>query len=310
MNVEKWVDEKLAFLETGSGLLPDADSVLERLNGRERNLRHRRKRLLAIGVPCLIGCAAAATLISIPHEPGPLPPIHPAIASGDSAIASAPLATHDAISVNHSAKRPQPASPVRTNKVLTNKVLTNQVLTNSAPGMFKEIGSPSAPIGCEIYTDLECPPCAAFYRDTVPRLISEYVDSGKVRLLRRDFPLPQHRYARLAARYANAAGLIGKYDAVFNQLMATQSAWTQDGDLETPLAAVLSSEEMATVRKLVNEEQAPEELMLRDRAAGADDHVQQTPSIVIVAAGKRYTISGVVTFSAIKSYLDDILARQ
>jgi hypothetical protein len=49
---------------------------------------------------------------------------------------------------------------------------------------------------------------------------------------------------------------------------------------------------------------------LRDRAAGADDHVQQTPSIVIVHDGKRYTISGVVNFSVIKSYLDDILARQ
>ena len=188
--------------------------------------------------------------------------------------------------------------------------MTSKVLTNSTPGRFKEIGSPSAPVGCEIYTDLECPPCAAFYRDTVPRLISEYVDTGKVRLVRRDFPLPQHRYAGLAARYANAAGLIGKYDAVFNQLMATQSAWKQDGDLETPLAMVLSAEDIKTVRNLVNEDHAPEESMLRDRAAGADDHVQQTPSIVIVADGKRYRISGVVSFSVIKSYLDDILTQQ
>ncbi len=293
MNVEKWVDEKLAVLETESGPLPDADRVLQRLNGRERSRRHRRNRLWAIGVPCLIGCAAAATMISIRREPVPSLPVAlrtPAV----------PLVAHDEIPVKPVAKPPQPASKVRTNKILT----------NSAPGMFKEIGSPSAPIGCEIYTDLECPPCAAFYRDTVPRLISEYVDTGKVRLVRRDFPLPQHKYARLAARYANAAGMIGKYDAVFNQLMATQSDWKEDGDLETPLAGVLSSEEMQSVRKLVNEDQAPEESMLRDRAAGADDHIQQTPSIVIVADGKRYRISGVVTFSAIKSYLDDILARQ
>jgi protein-disulfide isomerase len=183
-------------------------------------------------------------------------------------------------------------------------------VARSAPGNFKEIGSPSAPIGCEIYTDLECPPCAAFYRDTVPRHISNYVDTGKVRLVRRDFPLPQHRYARLAARYANAAGLAGKYDVAFNQLMATQSAWTKDGDVETPLAAVLSAEEMDSIRKLLNDNPAPEESVLRDRAAGADDHVQQTPSIVIVADGKRHTISGVVTFAVIKSYLDELLAQQ
>lgn len=300
MNVEKWVDEKIALLEPESGPLPDRDSVLERLNGRERSRRQRRTRLLAIGVPCLIGCAATATVISIRREPAATQTMRPVLASGDSAIAAAPLKTHDEIWVNHSAKRPQPAS----------KVMTSKVLTNSVPGMFKEIGSPLATVGCEIYTDLECPPCAAFYRETVPRLIAEYVDTGKVRPVRRDFPLPQHRYARLAARYANAAGLIGKYDPVFNQLMATQSVWTQDGDVEAPLATVLSAEEMESVRKLVNEDQEPEESMLRDRAAGADDHIQQTPSIVIVAHGKRYTISGLVSFSAIKSYLDDILARQ
>lgn len=301
MNVEKWVDEKLAFLETGPIALPDANTALEKLNGRERTRRHRRKRLWAIGVPCLLGCAATATILSIRREPAPTPPpIHPALTSGDSGIAAAPVTTHDEIPANHSAKRPQ----------LTSEILTNKLLTNSAPGMFKEIGSASAAIRCEIYTDLECPPCAAFYRDTVPRLISEYVDTGKVRLVRRDFPLPQHKYARVAARYANAAGMIGKYDAVFHQLMATQSDWKEDGDLETPLAAVLSVEELESVRKLVNEDQAPEESMLRDRAAGADDHVQQTPSIVIVADGKRYRISGVVSFSAIKSYLDETLARQ
>ena len=284
MNVEKWVDEKLDLLASRPISEPDAERVLERLHGREQSHRHRRNRLLAIGVPCLIGCAATATVISIRREPIPQLPVvlH---------MAAVPLAARDELPIEQPAKRPQPVSHLLI-------------------GNFKEIGSPSAPIGCEIYTDLECPPCAAFYRDTVPRLISEYVDTGKVRLVRRDFPLPQHRYASLAARYANAAGLIGKYDVVFNQLMATQSAWKQDGDLEAPLAVVLSPREMESVRKFVNENQAPEESMLRDRAAGADDHVQQTPSIVIVADGKRYTISGVVTFSAIKSYLDDILARQ
>ena len=74
MNVEKWVDEKIALLEAGSGPLPDRDSVLERLNGRERSRRQRRNRLLAIGVPCLIGCAATATVISIRREPAPTAP--------------------------------------------------------------------------------------------------------------------------------------------------------------------------------------------------------------------------------------------
>jgi protein-disulfide isomerase len=62
-----------------------------------------------------------------------------------------------------------------------------------------------------------------FYRDTYPSLVSEYVINGKVRVVHRDFPLPQHKYARLAARYANAADELGLYDVAFNRSFETQS---------------------------------------------------------------------------------------
>src|ERR1035441_3577197 len=34
---------------------------------------------------------------------------------------------------------------------------------------YKESGVATAPLTCEIYTDYECPHCAEFYRDTVPK---------------------------------------------------------------------------------------------------------------------------------------------
>jgi protein-disulfide isomerase len=295
MNVEKWVEDRLSVLKAEPQSLPDASSLLGKLHSRDQVRRTRRNRLLAIGVPCLIACAATATVITIRLEPGPVPPIPIPSASENSAVISPPVVTRDAIAVNHAVKPSQPAVGGT---------------AKSAPKPFKDIGSPSAPVGFEVYTDLECPPCAVFYRDTMPRLIAEYVDTGKVRVLRRDFPLPQHKYARLAARYANAAGLIGKYDAAFDQIMSTQSAWKQDGDLETQLAAVLSPEDMERLQKLLKDNPEPGESMLRDHAAGADDHVAQTPSIVIVANGKRHRFSGDLTFSALKGYLDEILSQQ
>lgn len=71
---------------------------------------------------------------------------------------------------------------------------------------FKEFGSPTAPITVEVYTDYECPACAVLYQQAIPMLVSQYVQTGKVKMLHRDFPLTQHPYARLAARFANAAG--------------------------------------------------------------------------------------------------------
>jgi len=56
-----------------------------------------------------------------------------------------------------------------------------------AQANFKEIGSAKAPITVEIYADYECPHCRALYMEVVPSLIAEFVKTGKVRLIHRDF---------------------------------------------------------------------------------------------------------------------------
>ena len=39
---------------------------------------------------------------------------------------------------------------------------------------------------------MTCPHCAAFHADTLPELKERYIDTGKVRLVLRDFPLDQN----------------------------------------------------------------------------------------------------------------------
>src|SRR5580658_3913259 len=88
----------------------------------------------------------------------------------------------------------------------------------AAPTNYKETGSPTAPVTMEAYTDYECPHCARFYKDFMPQFTADYIQTGKVRFLHRDFPLTQHPHAVLAARFADAAGEIGYYDTVVNQI--------------------------------------------------------------------------------------------
>src|SRR5207302_1414903 len=119
----------------------------------------------------------------------------------------------------------QPASPPHTTP---SKSFT---LVHDASA-FRESGSPSAPIVAEIYSDYECTHCASLFLETIPQLTADYVRTGKVRLLHRDLPLEQHRYSGLAARYANAAGRIGKYDLAVDRIFRTQQAWAKTGDLD------------------------------------------------------------------------------
>ena len=50
-------------------------------------------------------------------------------------------------------------------------------------------GAANAPVTIVEYASLTCPHCAHFHAETLPKLKTEYIDTGKVKLVFRDFPL-------------------------------------------------------------------------------------------------------------------------
>jgi protein-disulfide isomerase len=174
---------------------------------------------------------------------------------------------------------------------------------------FKESGSPTAPVGMEIYTDYQCPACRDLYMNVLPSLVADFVATGKVHLLHRDFPLQMHQFSKLATRYANAAGTIGKYDVVANQIFVTQPEWEQNGNVDAAVAKVLSPADLEKVRALVKTDTHLDDSVTRDVAMGNQDHLTQTPTIVIIAKGKREVIGGGMPYGILKQYLNAKLAQ-
>lgn len=175
---------------------------------------------------------------------------------------------------------------------------------------FKISGSAAATVQVEIYTDYECPACRDLYLNTLPSLAKEYVTKGKVRLIHRDFPLQQHQYSRIATRYANAAGTLGKYELVAQQIFQTQAEWSQNGNVDAAVAKVLAPGDMEKVRAMAKgTDTAIDDTVTADVNMGNKDGLRQTPTIVIVAKGKRDVISGGVPFNILKSYIDKKLAQ-
>jgi protein-disulfide isomerase len=175
------------------------------------------------------------------------------------------------------------------------------------PASFRMAGSPTAPIVAEIYSDYECGHCAALMLETLPQLVHDFVDTGKVRLLHRDLPLPQHRHAREAARYANAAGRIGRYDLAVQGIFRSQQQWSQDGNIDARLAQVLTPAEMAQVRETVRNSSDLDATIDADMDMARADEVRETPAMVVVANGKRHTLSPVPPYDQLKGYLDAAL---
>lgn len=82
-----------------------------------------------------------------------------------------------------------------------------------------EKGSLTAPVVLMEFGDFQCPFCSAFALDVLPKLDQDYVETGRVRFVFSQFPLPIHRRAAEAAEAAECAGRQGKFweyhDALF-----------------------------------------------------------------------------------------------
>lgn len=173
----------------------------------------------------------------------------------------------------------------------------------------KAFGSKNAPVVMEIFSDYQCPACRTLFLTTNRLLMDNYVTTGKVFVVHRDFPLPMHAYSRVAARYARAAAELGKVEAVEKALFESQDKWEQTGDVDGTVAAVLSPAEMTKVRALVKGGTL-EPLIDKDYELGQMYRVNQTPTSVFHYKGQTYPYSGVMSYEILRQFLDQLLSQK
>jgi protein-disulfide isomerase len=173
----------------------------------------------------------------------------------------------------------------------------------------KAFGAKSAPIVMEVFSDFQCPACKQLFKTTNQLLIDNYVNSGKVYLIHRDFPLPMHAYSRIAARYVRAAAQLGKGEQGEKVLFDNQEKWEQTGDVDGTMASVFSAAEMAKIRVLARGSSLDAPID-KDVALGKGYNVNQTPTTVIHFKGQTYPVVGVVTYDVLHQFLDQLLSQR
>jgi len=94
------------------------------------------------------------------------------------------------------------------------------------------LGASDAPIVMIEYYSLDCPHCAAFHAEVFPKLKAEFIDSGKVRFVFRDFPLS---WAALEAAILTHCAPPERYFAVQDALLKSLGHWSK---AESTLQAV------------------------------------------------------------------------
>ena len=174
----------------------------------------------------------------------------------------------------------------------------------------KTMGSPTAPIVMELYSDFMCPHCKHLHENILPTIVADFVKTGKAQLIFREYPLaiPQHVYSRPAANLATAAARVGKYQAVNDALFKNQQSWSMTGKLWDFVGPVLTPEEQKKVQALSNDPTVLAEVQ-RDYDMAQKARLNQTPTILVTYKGKSTPWTYWDDYNLFKSYVNDLLKK-
>jgi protein-disulfide isomerase len=92
------------------------------------------------------------------------------------------------------------------------------------------LGDSGAPLELTEYADYQCPFCQTFATLQMPTIRQRLIQTGRVRWRFRDFPLQQHRHARMAAHAAACGDEQGKFWQMHDRIFEGQPEWAEERD--------------------------------------------------------------------------------
>ncbi|HZH26604.1 MAG TPA: DsbA family protein [Azospirillaceae bacterium] len=168
------------------------------------------------------------------------------------------------------------------------------------------LGNPNAPVTVIEYSSLTCPHCANFHNNILPQLKADYIDTGKVKIVYRDFP-----FDRMALAGAMAARCLpaDRYFPFVDILFRSQEQWTGGQDPQRALqqTARLAGLSEADFQACVNNQDLGNWLLQRRLDAEKQYSVTSTPTFVINNGRDR--IVGAQPADVFRQALDRALPR-
>jgi len=148
------------------------------------------------------------------------------------------------------------------------------------------LGNPDAPITIVEYASMTCPHCAHFADDVLPDLKKNWINTGKAKLVLRDFPLDDEAvHAAMIARCAPPDRFYAFVDTFFSD----QEKWVAAPDYQAALArlAELGGMSKDEVDKCLKDTALENKVLASRLAAGNQLDVNSTPTFFV--NGTKFT---------------------
>ena len=162
-----------------------------------------------------------------------------------------------------------------------------------------QLGSDDAPVTIVEYASMTCPHCAHFHETTLPGLKEKYIDTGKARLIFREFPFdPRAAAAFMLARCAPKEQYFPLIDVMFKQ----QDVWATAQDPRPPLLQIvkLAGFTQESFEACLKNQQVLDNVMAVREKATKDYKVDSTPTFFI--NGEK--VSGALSVEDMSKYID------
>ena len=165
----------------------------------------------------------------------------------------------------------------------------------------KVLGEADAPVTIVEYASMTCPHCAHFHATTLPELKTKYIDTGKVRLIFREFPFDPRAEAGFMLARCSKDNYFPMIDVLFKQ----QQNWAS---VENAKDALLQISKLAGFSQESFEACLTDQKLLDDVRAvqkrGADEFkVDSTPTFFI----NGNTYKGALTIAELSAIIDGML---
>jgi len=170
------------------------------------------------------------------------------------------------------------------------------------------MGSATAKVTLVEYTDLQCPFCSRHHTQAYPSIVKDYVDTGKIKYVLKQFPLSSiHQYALNAGIAAACAAKQDNDKAIkfIDKVFSNQDAIDVPDLKKYAVAVSLDATAFGTCLD-GKETKAAVDASLQE---GVDNGVSGTPSFLVLKPnGEAERIVGAQPFSVFKVSLDKALA--
>lgn len=158
--------------------------------------------------------------------------------------------------------------------------LAVKLLEAASPLGDRAMGSIDAPVVMIEYASATCPHCAEFHEKLLPQIKTEYIDTGKVRFIFREFPLDQ---LALAAFMLARCVPEDKYFATIDLMFRRQRTWAQAKNPADELFRItqMAGMDQAGFEACVKRQDLANAIVETSKKAAKDFAIKGTPAIFI-----------------------------